>query len=895
VGIGAMVDLERLPELRTHTFARQVSSHDPTGGNDDGFYSVNFLYFDANRTEFVLLEETGSGCVYRIQMADLRSFFGPPVRIRIYLEGASVPTVDLPLSDFFSGKKTPFLAPLVGASHPHVGPGFGYYSYVPIPYRAGVRIALTGLVHFYNISYHTYRDGIGTVPLFGRDRAITEMVGLWQRVGSRPTPVRSGERTAYTAVNLGPNASQTLLDVVSTGVISGLELTPPDAVMSWPVDLNQVRIKIHWDNEPNPSVDVPLSLFFAVGDWTTTNTSLLLGATPGERLYCYFPMPFWNRARIVLENRSGRALVGRATVVYRTSTTPVYDPAKTGYLRCALHASDPVQPGEDYNALDVGGRGHVAGVVLEAAGKDFFHFENYLEGDDRIYVDFAKTPTVHGNGTEDFFNGAYYFLNQTFSRPQHGSPFHRVTPNESRRIAFRLFTGDVIPFLAHARLGFEVGGYSHLRSRYRSAVFYYHRPDRVLAYADGFSVGDAAEESAHKFTTNGGRVGPVQGAYEGDQDDVQITDGGVSLGAGKQCTFEVTIPAGNDGVILRRRLDYQNGGTEDQIARVEVNGRGVGTWTLRGHYLNHLAAFPNLPAQRGQGVANKRWRDSDFHIPASFTRNLNRLTIKLIDTATKGSFNAFDFRVYAHLSQAAADTQPPGAPSGLQAEAMSTDSVVLTWNAPGDDTGISHYEVWRSPRAAQPPTQVGRSFGTRFVDRHVDPSLSFYGYSVRAVDAAGNPGPSSPVVNGSPGRTLHYECEELLPASRSAGDTAGQLDLVLFPQLGRPWSGDNQVLFVGNSSGDWISFPIPVTVAGNYELQLAYTSFLGTTPFEVLLDNQPLGPPVYPPPRIERRVAVFKPRFFKAGVREIKIRLVESSSVFSGTQVVLDCLTLTPE
>jgi hypothetical protein len=181
------------------------------------------------------------------------------------------------------------------------------------------------------------------------------------------------------------------------------------------------------------------------------------------------------------------------------------------------------------------------------------------------------------------------------------------------------------------------------------------------------------------------------------------------------------------------------------------------------------------------------------------------------------------------------------------------------------------------------------------VDRHVDPSVPFYGYTVRAVDAAGNRGPLSALASSAPGRVLHYECEELLPATRSSGDVAGQLDLVLFPQLGRPWSGDNQVLFVGNSFRDWISFSIPVTVAGDYELKLAYTSFVGTTSFDVLVDNQPIGPTVHPPPRIERREAVFTKRFFKAGLRTIQIRLVEGPTIFGGTQIVLDCLTLTPK
>ena len=156
--MSALVDLERLPHLRTHTTAHQVSSHDPTGGNDDGFFSVNFQYFDRTRNEFVLLEETGAGCVYRIQMSDLGSFFGGPVRFRVYIDGAPAPQIDTLIQDLYNGNTPGFKAPLVGRSHE----GFGYYSYVPIPYRTSIRIALVGLVRFYNIGYHKYRPASGT-------------------------------------------------------------------------------------------------------------------------------------------------------------------------------------------------------------------------------------------------------------------------------------------------------------------------------------------------------------------------------------------------------------------------------------------------------------------------------------------------------------------------------------------------------------------------------------------------------------------------------------------------------------------------------------------------------------------------------------------------------------
>ena len=893
VGVGAMVDLEQLPVFRTHTEARQVSSHDPTGGNDDGFFSVNFLYHDAARQEYVLAEESGAGCIYRIQMADLQSFSGPPVRLRIYLDGSSTPQVDMTIEDFFSGTRAPFLAPLVGASHPGVHTSFGFYAYVPIPYRTGMRIALTSLVHFYNISFHRYRDGIGSVPAFGQDRNVQEAVALWNQAGSRPTPLRVNEVAARTTLNLAPQVTQTLLDVPGQGSVCAIEITPPTGP-SGPVDLRQVQLRIYWDHESSPSVDAPLSLFFATGDQAARVKGLLVGAEPGQKLYCYYPMPFWQRARIVLENQTGASIQATASVTYRTAGEPTYDSRATGYFRCRIREENPVVPGGDYVALSTGGRGHVSGVVLEMAGKDFFNYENFLEGDDRIYVDYRRTPSFHGNGTEDFFNGAYYFLNQTLTRPSHGSPFRHVTATENRRLAYRLFTADVVPFQSHVRIGFEVGGYSHLRAHYRSAVFFYHRPEPALEYTDGFNIGDVNAEGAHAFATQGLRTDTLLGAYEGDLDDVKIRDEGTSLDPGYACSFSVAIPPDHTAVILRRRLDYLNDNASDQTVRVEVGKQNAGTWIDRGHYLNHLPAFPSRPASRGQGLPDKRWLDSDFFIPIGFTRGQSRLDITLFNTGP-GPWNAFDFRVYVLRPNPVADRTPPAAPPGLVATGQIHDAIELNWDVAADNTGVDHYEIWRSTSTPQPVSKIGETFGTRFVDPHVDPAIALYYYAIRAVDGAGNVGPFSSPASAAAGRILKYECEELLPATRSPGDLAGQLDLVLFPHLGRSWSGDNQVLFVANQYGDWIAFSVPVTVAGNYELSLAFTSFVGTTSFEVLVDEQPLTPTIHHPFYIQRREVAFKPYYLSPGKHTFKIKLVESPAVYGGTQVVLDCLKLTPK
>ena len=151
----------------------------------------------------------------------------------------------------------------------------------------------------------------------------------------------------------------------------------------------------------------------------------------------------------------------------------------------------------------------------------------------------------------------------------------------------------------------------------------------------------------------------------------------------------------------------------------------------------------------------------------------------------------------------------------------------MTWSPATDDVGVERYEVLRASSANGPRTVIARPFGTRFVDDTADPANGPWFYRVRAVDGGGNIGPASNVAVATAGRVVHYECEALLPATTSPGDQAGQLDLVLFPQFGRVWSADNTVLFVADRYGDWIEFDVPITVAGNYALRLAYATFTG--------------------------------------------------------------------
>jgi glucose/arabinose dehydrogenase/PKD repeat protein len=89
------------------------------------------------------------------------------------------------------------------------------------------------------------------------------------------------------------------------------------------------------------------------------------------------------------------------------------------------------------------------------------------------------------------------------------------------------------------------------------------------------------------------------------------------------------------------------------------------------------------------------------------------------------------------------DTTPPGAPSGVDATAVSATQINLTWTAASDNVGVSQYRIERCQGAGCSVfTEIATSPTTSYSDTGRSPSTS-YSYRVRAQDAALNLGPYS--------------------------------------------------------------------------------------------------------------------------------------------------------
>ena len=101
---------------------------------------------------------------------------------------------------------------------------------------------------------------------------------------------------------IAPGETLTLLDHRGAGVVRRWWITI--APRNHPAIQRQLVVRCWWDDEPEPSVEVPVSDFFGVGfgEWRQF-TSLPLNMTSGG-YNAYWAMPFRRRARITVENRS---------------------------------------------------------------------------------------------------------------------------------------------------------------------------------------------------------------------------------------------------------------------------------------------------------------------------------------------------------------------------------------------------------------------------------------------------------------------------------------------------------------------------------------------------------------------------------------------------------------
>ncbi|HEY6953688.1 MAG TPA: glycoside hydrolase family 172 protein, partial [Flavisolibacter sp.] len=186
----------------------------------------------------------------------------------------------------------------------------------------------------------------------------------------------------------------TIADINGPGAIQHIWMTPTG---NWRFTI----LRFYWDDEKEPSVEVPVGDFFGMGwgEYAHLN-SLAVTVNPGSAFNCYWVMPFRKRCRITMENLAPNKM----NVYYQVDYTLTDIPADAGYFHAQFRRSHPTK-GSLHTLVDnVRGQGQYVGTYL-AWGVNNNGW--WGEGEIKFYIDDDKKyPTINGTGTEDYFCGS---------------------------------------------------------------------------------------------------------------------------------------------------------------------------------------------------------------------------------------------------------------------------------------------------------------------------------------------------------------------------------------------------------------------------------------------------------------------------------------------------------
>jgi hypothetical protein len=260
-------------------------------------------------------------------------------------------------------------------------------------------------------------------------------------------------------------------------LINGILLRVPRA------DRDDVDIRLAFDGETR--VHMSVADFFAVGTSPdSAPMSLLVGEGPNGDLYCYFPMPFFDRAVIELsrKRRQGRKRVAVEYAVRRMGQTPL---PSSGLFGAERSVTEATQPGTGHTVLDQPGRGRWVGLFAELGGIGSAS-RDYLEGDEMVFIDALERPRIHGTGVEDLFGGGFYFQVDAggpvrFGTAIHGMVHDRRAPDGSMTTEmYRLFLTDAAVWKRRIRAVIEAGPVNRTEMRARTVSYFYSAPSLAV-------------------------------------------------------------------------------------------------------------------------------------------------------------------------------------------------------------------------------------------------------------------------------------------------------------------------------------------------------------------------------------------------------------------------------
>jgi hypothetical protein len=275
-----------------------------------------------------------------------------------------------------------------------------------------------------------------------------------------------------------------------------------------PFHLRELVLRMYWDGEEQPSVEVPLGDFFGTG----FEYEDVPGGHRGQRyqswwslpitvqdraMNSYFEMPFGKGARITLSNDGAMAVPNLYFHIDYQQVPNAESVVQKGRFHAQWRRQHPMPvPQTQSHQINLDGASNV--VLMEAQGKgqyvgtilNVFGLSTgwWGEGDDMFFVDQdGGKPAIGGTGMEDYFNNAWMFQNE-FSYPFIGYSQQGNRDWTGSHTMYRFHIQDPIYFRQSLRATIEHGHANDREDEYTSVAFWYqtepHKPLATLPPVD---------------------------------------------------------------------------------------------------------------------------------------------------------------------------------------------------------------------------------------------------------------------------------------------------------------------------------------------------------------------------------------------------------------------------
>ena len=452
--LGEMTDLEALTRVPDPAFTvKQFSSYDRRSQHPDVLTAEDWF---ANKdrghhlrteersgaTEWVLMDAEGPGAIVRFWSANPDD----AGIIRIYLDGAAEPAIELPLSDMLGGRTDPFVPPVAGMR------AAGWNSYLPLPYAKHCKVTASQEKFFYHVNYRTYEAGT-EVETYSPE-IVTRTAAARANVGEAlKTPgvlsIEAGKKQLAQEFKARIEPGASVDEKIETGgALYALHVrVEADDVEK---ALRGGLFEIVFDGQDAPSVIAPLGDFFGTAPGPNRYASLPSGVKEDGMMYSHWVMPFKSSAVLRLTNTTDAAMTVSGNYVvaeYEWSDASMYFHAKW-----RSENPIPTRPFRDWRFLEATGKGRFVG--------DMLHVTNPLkewwgEGDEKIYVDGETFPSHFGTGSEDYF-GYAWCSPELFTHAYHNQPRCDGPRNYGQTCVSRFHIIDSIPFTSAFKFDIEV-------------------------------------------------------------------------------------------------------------------------------------------------------------------------------------------------------------------------------------------------------------------------------------------------------------------------------------------------------------------------------------------------------------------------------------------------------